>query len=477
MTEEDFDPNKQAAWAIMQAGHVEETERMILQAIFHKPDNFPMLYSMGLREHHFTTDPTRFIFSVADSIFQSRGFVDYGSIQAEIKEKGAIGMAGGEDFIISLWGLEYNQRGLPDYVSRLIEARQLKEGQDTVRDYMFRMGDVAGLSIREQLQLFREFQHEMMNMQSEAQSTMHDADRVAQVVADVMRDAIEGKQIARQETGIKSLDNITGGLPESRVTILAARTSHGKTSFGMWLSIKQNQYWRSIGERGQVLYFSGEMSAQAMGVRYLSSMSGVNASRLSMGSLTGIDRSDAEPHVPRFQEEIRISIDEHSSPTSAYMMSAATTLHAIEPVRLVIFDYIEYTGEKARTRDLELDKAMTGCHELAKRLGCPVVVLSQVSRAAVKDLPYQQPPALHHLRHSGSIEQKASMVAMLHHEWMAWKQTASSDMEPDPFKYTVAIRKNTMGPVGDLQLEFDRSTTSFTDPLDRSAQASMRIAA
>ena len=454
-----LDPEKY--WAMMETDRADVVEMHVLSAIMADSKDFALAHSNGLREHHFTISGMRYIFSVAERQFKNRGYIDTAGVMSEIDEKGAWPKAGGPSFFSELMSLKFNRPALMDNVYRLIEARQYQEIYDSWWDVNREVFQPDDMTKHERIAKFKELAQEVLYSFDAAESTVYDANRFAAAVEDVLRDAIEGKQPDFQRTGIASLDNRTGGLPKSRVTIFAARTSHGKTAFSMWLAKKQNMAWRRAKESGQVLYFSAEMGVRAMGTRVLSSMSGVNSRSISSGKLTPIDKMDAEKNIGRLRDEIRISVDTNSSPTTAYMMSTALSLHAIEPVKLVVFDYLEYTGEQARSKDLRLEKAMVGCHELAKRLDCPVVVLSQINREADKR---GGKPQLADLRYSGSIEQVAGMVAILYHPWIHWKQKSEMGEEPDQMAYEVSIPKNTNGPIGDFFLSFDRATTSFTDP-------------
>jgi replicative DNA helicase len=243
-------------------------------------------------------------------------------------------------------------------------------------------------------------------------------------------------------TGLPSLDAAITGLMPGRVTVVAARPSHGKTAFALELSRRAATLGAQPADPfgDAVLYFSAEMTARAI------------SKRLGAGG---------------WNPAPRLYIDEAARPTTAHMMGRAASLAITKRVRFIVFDYLQYTGEKAESRRLAFDQALYGCHEIAKRLERPVLVLAQLNRqieqrSTATDLAE---PQLSDLKESGGIEEVAALVLMLHHHWTHWFQRGQAqEDEPDPGAFRVFARKNTHGPLGAVTLDFNRKTGRFTDP-------------
>ena len=465
---------------IAEAGVASRVEVSILATILQKPELFAAAISAGLGEHHFTVSPLRYMMRLALAQFSTRGRVSYESVHAEIVETKTWEKAGGVEFMFKVSNTRPDPYSFADNLFRLFEARDFKEAHESWYDIMRTAFGEEGLSTRERLKRFNEGVNEILHSQSGANLTTFDSSRFNRIIADNLKLSLEGNRKQLQPSGIVSLDAKIGGFKPSRVAMIAARPSHGKTSFSMWLCRKQSALWRKNNEPGQVLYFACEMDEDSMGDRLLSSISGVDSMRIEKGELTELDKINLAGAIQEIEHNLKIAIDTHSSPTSAYMMSTALSLNAIEPVRLVVFDYLEYTGEQHSNKDQRLEKALVGCHELAKRLDCPVLVVSQLNRAIEKRGDDAR-PQLSDMRYTGAAENIAGLVLMLYHPWTHWSQRGNdSNMarteEPDMQHYEVWVRKNTHGPLGGIELRFIRETTTFLDPLEEDRKSGSLIA-
>jgi replicative DNA helicase len=117
--------------------------------------------------------------------------------------------------------------------------------------------------------------------------------------------------------------------------------------------------------------------------------------------------------------------------------------------KLIVVDYLQLMSAKADNRVQEVTKISNGLKSVAKECDVPLLVLSQLSRSAEQQ---GRPPRLSDLRDSGSIEQDADVVAMLH------RPDASSDL------IEVMVQKHRNGPTGIVELEFDKAHTRFKNP-------------
>lgn len=445
-------------------------EMDLLVTMLGRPAKFAFAVSSGLTDKHFMDEGIRFIAGIAIDHFRQRGHADVTAVFSEVIERGAYNLAGGPNGAIGHISVEpANDLGFNDNLSRVLTSHRLRVFYNKLNMLRSRVFSDNGTSLREKEQHMYEGLNDMMLSVADENMTLQDATMFAEMVSIDYANALEGKKAIFQKSGIVSLDEAAGGLVPGRVTIIAGRPSHGKTSFACWLTILSSRLWRSRGDRGQTLYFSAEMPADKVGDRFLSMLSGVGSHEIARGSLRDDQKADAERAIKDLRDVVRVSVDAHSSPTTAHIMSRALALNAAEPVRLIIFDYLEYTGEKDRSKDLRLEKALLGCHEVAKRIGCPVLVLSQLNRDLEKRGDAAR-PQLSDIRYTGAGENIASMVVMVYHPWTHWKQRGidadkAAYGEPDPEQYDVFIRKNTHGPVGAFQLRFRRETTSFIDPL------------
>jgi replicative DNA helicase len=257
-------------------------------------------------------------------------------------------------------------------------------------------------------------------------------------------------------TGFIELDEMLAGLQPSDLVIVAARPSMGKTS--LVLNIAQHVGTKTSMTVG---FFSLEMSKEQLFLRMLTSEAGIDAHRLRTGFLSERDFPKLT-HAMEVLGGARIFIDDSAAIGVLEMRAKARRLKAEHGLDLIIIDYIQLMQGRGRfeNRVTELASISRGLKGLAKELGVPVVVLSQLSRA-----PEQRPnkrPQLSDLRESGALEQDADVVVMIFREDM-YEATEENQGVAE-----LIIAKQRNGPTGTVRLAFIREYTRFEN-LERGA--------
>jgi replicative DNA helicase len=148
-------------------------------------------------------------------------------------------------------------------------------------------------------------------------------------------------------------------------------------------------------------------------------------------------------------------LDETPALSIAAFRARARRAVAKHGVRLLIVDYLQLMkGSSKRAqqdRRLEIDEISSGLKATAKELSVPVIALSQLNR----DAEERAEPKLSHLRESGSIEQDADIVALLH------RPERVTHKDEDKGKAVLILAKQRNGPVGRIELYFDAEITRF----------------
>ena len=248
-------------------------------------------------------------------------------------------------------------------------------------------------------------------------------------------------------TGYKDLDNMLAGLQRSDLFILAARPSMGKTAFVLNLAHKV-----AVKAKEPVLIFSLEMSKEQLVDRLLAMESGVDAWALRTGNLTDADFEKIGEAMGTLSEA-QIFIDDTPGITVSDLRTKARREAHQRPLGLIIVDYLQlmsggsrYGGEGNRVQEIsEISRGLKG---VARELNVPLIALSQLSRSVESRNP--QIPQLSDLRESGSIEQDADVVAFLYREDYYNPETERKNI------MDVLIKKHRNGPVGGVELYFDR---------------------
>ena len=251
-------------------------------------------------------------------------------------------------------------------------------------------------------------------------------------------------------TGFIDLDKKTSGFQKSDLIILAARPSMGKTAFA--LNIAQQT---ALKGNSKVIIFSLEMSREQLGQRMLSMESKVEIEKLRRGD---IDRKEWEQiHVALDNlAKAEVFIDDTPGINVMEIKNKCRRLKTEKGLDLVIVDYLQLMNfdGRADNRQQEITALSRAFKQLARELECPVLVLSQLSRAP--ELRQDHRPVLADLRESGSIEQDADIVMFLFRDEYYTKEASEK-----PNLCDVIIAKQRNGPTDTIELTWIGKHTRF----------------
>jgi replicative DNA helicase len=258
------------------------------------------------------------------------------------------------------------------------------------------------------------------------------------------------------ETGLIDYDDLTGGLHNSELAILAARPSMGKTALA--LNIVEHIANDERGPGKPVLVVSLEMSSLELGDRLLCARSRVNSHRLRNGTITA---EESRKLVQTAAEVSRapLFIDDSPSRNMTEIAATARRLKRQEKLALVVIDYLQLV-EPDNPRDprqeqvARISRRLKG---LARELDVPVLCLAQLNRQV--EATRDNRPQLSHLRESGAIEQDADVVMFVHRE--EFYQSTDEDRERVKGQADLLIRKQRNGPTGDVKLTWLHEFTRF----------------
>lgn len=284
---------------------------------------------------------------------------------------------------------------------------------------------------------------------------------LAPKVLDMIEEARAHKNMLRGvPTGLNKLDEMTGGLRKSDLIIIGARPSQGKTALALNIA-----YNAAVSHGVPVAIFSLEMGAESLIQRMYSAAAMVEGRKLS----NGFFETAKWPDLTRVQgalEKAPIYIDDTSalSITEIRMRSrrlASELKKQGKELGLIVIDYLQLIrgdDHRSENRQQEVSAISRLLKDLARTLNVPVMALSQLSRKNEDKGRVGQRPQLSDLRESGSIEQDADVVALIHREWYYDQSDASKQT-----KATLILAKQRNGPVGDIPLTFLSSYAFFTN--------------
>jgi replicative DNA helicase len=281
-------------------------------------------------------------------------------------------------------------------------------------------------------------------------------------IADLVQDSFDTLSKLQQHrglvsgvpTGFTELDEMTSGLQAGDMIIIAARPSMGKTSFV--LNIAQHVALNRE-RRMTVGFFSLEMSAPQLFIRLLTAEARIDAHRLRSGYLSADDYAKLVKAVGTL-ETARIFIDDTASIGVLEMRAKARRLKAEHGLHLLIIDYLQLMTGRGRfdNRQQELASISRSLKGLAKELGVPILVLSQLSRAP--EARSDRRPQLSDLRESGALEQDADVVMMIFRPGVYEKDNPDLQNVAE-----IIIAKQRNGPIGTANLAFLGQYTLFAN--------------
>ncbi|MFT3806433.1 replicative DNA helicase [Arenimonas sp.] len=250
-------------------------------------------------------------------------------------------------------------------------------------------------------------------------------------------------------TGFHDFDEMTAGLQNSDLIILAARPAMGKTTLA--LNIAE---YGAIKTKKAVAVYSMEMSASQLAFRLISSIGRVNATRLRTGQLEDEDWSRVNMAI-RMLSDVKIFIDDTPALSPDVLRSKARRIKREHDLGLIVIDYLQLmqvpgTGENRATEISEISRSLKA---LAKELNVPVIALSQLNRGL--ESRTDKRPVMADLRESGAIEQDADIIVFIYRDEYYNKES------PDKGLAEVIIGKQRNGPTGMVKLKFFGEYTRF----------------
>jgi replicative DNA helicase len=268
----------------------------------------------------------------------------------------------------------------------------------------------------------------------------------------------DGEGLTGLDCGFHDLNDRLNGLHRGEMIIVAARPSMGKTAFAM--NIAEHI---ALMHRKPVGVFSMEMGKEQLAMRMLASRSGVDSERIRRNTISDDDANRLARTVGELSEA-PIFIDDSPGLTMMTLRAKARRMSADHNLEVIVIDYMQLmsgsgTGRGESNRQQEVSEISRGIKALARELNIPVICLSQLNRGAEGREGHR--PRLSDLRESGSIEQDADVVLLLHREDY-YRQKNEEEFTPTNIA-DVIIAKQRNGPTDTINLHFDGPRTRFHD--------------
>ncbi len=401
-----------------------------------------------LQGDHFYRPVHQQIYDVLVSMSQAAKAIDLVTVPDELARLGMLEAIGGVDYLVAL------VEGVPsaanaEYYARIVRdkamLRQLIDaGTDIVRE-AYDSHDEA-MTIVDQAE-HRVFEIAQQQIGSQAVSLSGLLQQTFQNLLDH-----DGKSITGIATGYHMLDEMTSGFQGGQMVILAARPSMGKTS--LLLNIAE---YMAVYDKVPVALFSLEMSDQQLTERLLASHARFNLRQMRRGMITPEDWTSLQSAAGDL-EQAPVFIDDSPVLTPIQLLAKARRLKSAHDIKCIFIDYLQLMSSSGRfsSRQEEITFISRGIKAMARELDVPVIVAAQLNRGPA-DRPGHR-PRMSDLRESGSIEQDADIVTLLHNE--DYYHRGEPDYQPKNITDLI-VAKQRNGPTGIVPLTFLADITRF----------------
>ena len=428
--------------------HNEEAERSALGAVMLNKEVL-LDVTEEVKPEDFYNESHREIFDAIMNLYRENTAVDMLTVCEELNRRKTLDMVGGRAYIATLTAEVPSTANAGEYAKIVSEKAMLRRlitaAEDiTIKGYDDKMAAEELLDYAEG-DIFRIAQKRQRNDYAKIQDVLMKNLRI-------IDQAVQNKgQVIGLPTGFKQLDEKTSGLQPSDLIIVAARPGMGKTAFA--LNIAQQS---AVKAGASVLIFSLEMSQEQLGQRLIAMQARVESEKLKKGTL---DLKDWDRINFALNElnNTKIVIDDTPGISIMEMRNKCRRLKAEQGLDLIVVDYLQLMTFDARedSRQQEISALSRHLKLLAREMNCPVIVLSQLSRAP--ELRQDKRPMLSDLRESGSIEQDADIVMFL------YRDDYYNENTEKPGVCEINIAKHRSGPTDRIDLTWVARYTKFSD--------------
>ncbi|MGA7411241.1 MAG: replicative DNA helicase [Bryobacteraceae bacterium] len=432
-----------------------DAERFVLGAILTDESAFIRIAGT-LAAEDFSLEKHRRIFQRMADLHESGQVIDRVTLANELMRHGELQSVDGVSYLVSLDDGLPQITSIESYVS-IVKEKALLRKIITVSQDMIDRCLVSG-----------EDAYEILGSAEDALMKLGDAESSTGLASpkQIIEDFAGGvnafldtsKRIKGISTGYVKFDELTGGLREGELVILAARPAMGKTAFA--LNIAQHVATNRHNPKA-VAVFSLEMSKESLLTRMLCATARVDQQRFRAGFLSSHERHSLQDSMSKLVEA-PLFIDDTAGTNLMDIHSKLRRLQAEQDLGLVVVDYLQLMQGRGRfeNRVQEISSMSRGLKLMSKELKVPFLVLSQLSRAPETRIGDHR-PMLSDLRESGSIEQDADLVAFIFREEVYKPDNASLQGIAE-----LILAKQRNGPTGRIKLVFLNKFTKFENPAE-----------
>jgi replicative DNA helicase len=435
-----------------------DAERAILGAILINNNAFYRVIGI-IDTEDFFKDANRTIFSTIRSMAERSQEIEPLTVKEELAKHALLEQVGGIAYVSSLLDAVPDVANVERY-ARIVKEKSMLRRLIVMGNSVMRAALDAPSEPAEVLNIAEKTLYEIAEGTTDKGFVALDKITRGNMSAIEQIHSNAGRLVTGLPTGYDRFNEMTSGFQVGDLIILAARPSMGKTSFMMniaeSIAIPGKDGMPRAGDRlYSVGVFSLEMSKEQIGLRILSSESGVSNHLIRSGMLSERNWRELAEASARLAKG-KIYIDDTAGMDPLEMRAKARRLKMEAGLDMIMVDYLQLMSIKGKieSRQQEVSQISRSLKAIAKELQVPVLSLSQLSRRSEQRTGDHR-PQLSDLRESGSIEQDADLVCFIYRDEVYNKETEEKGIAE------IIIAKQRNGPIGDFKLVFRNDITKF----------------
>jgi replicative DNA helicase len=440
--------------------HNLEAEQAVLAAVL--LDNAALITAMEvLQPEDFYLENHRVLFRAMAELFEKAYPVDLITLSDHLQATGRLQVVGGPAAVAALAGVVSTAANI-EFWAGIVKGKALLRGLITEASAIVTEAFDEPEDVEEFLDRAENKILEISSRQT--QSSYRPIKQLAQDGFKLLEEIAERKgAVVGVPSGFTDLDKLTSGFQPTDLIIIAARPSIGKTALA--LNIMTHA---ALEADKTIAFFSLEMAANQLVMRMICSDARVPLNKVRTGNFKKSDWLSITNAAGKLGEA-KIFVDDSSALSVLELKAKARRISAEFGLDMVIVDYLQLLrGSGLRrgrdSREQEIAEISRSLKAMAKELSIPVLALSQLNRAP--EARESGEPRLADLRESGSIEQDADLVMMLHRPGKYTKgkgkdEETADEQELDELKTVLKIEKQRNGPTGKIDLVFLKKFTRF----------------
>jgi replicative DNA helicase len=387
------------------------------------------------------------IFEAILSLFSKGEPTDVITVTDELTKSGNLVKAGGADYLHTLTSIVPTAANAGFYAQIVAEKATLRRlvevGTKIAQLGYANEGEVEDLVNQAQADVYSvtrgAAKEDIVDLNDSIEAAIHEIEQAQS----------RGGDMVGVPTGFAELDELTHGLHGGQLIILAARPAVGKSTLA--LDFARNA---AIKHKRATVFFSLEMGRAEIAMRMLSAESQIPLQNMRKGSFADSDWTRLAAVRGQINDS-PLYIDDSPNMTLVEIRAKARRLNQRVPLKMIVIDYLQLmtSGKKVESRQQEVSEFSRALKLLAKELNIPVIAISQLNRNS--EQTKDKKPEISQLRESGSLEQDADVVILLHREALGERE------HPRAGEADLILAKQRNGPTGTVVVAFQGQYSRF----------------